>query len=140
MVQCCLICIKREFYLKTNGTRLAEFRWGRRTILEDVTPLKKKINMLKIIIPILITQVALYLMTFFRYSYDWTIRYIPSAGVTIGSSFWVPVYTGLCWYYYGTYANNCSPYRRRVKRTMFDHLFNKDCTYQLYLQQSYFQL
>ncbi|MDN4607635.1 MATE family efflux transporter [Sporosarcina highlanderae] len=64
--------------------------------MEVVTPLKQKTNMLfKIVIPILITQIALYLMTFFdilmtgRYNTD------DLAGVTIGSSFWTPVYTGL---------------------------------------------
>ncbi|TQR05536.1 MATE family efflux transporter [Psychrobacillus soli] len=51
--------------------------------------------MIKIVVPILITQVALYLMTFFdilmtsKYSIDHL------AGVSIGSSIWVPVYTGL---------------------------------------------
>jgi len=51
--------------------------------------------MIKIVLPILITQVALYLMTFFdilmtsKYSIDHL------AGVSIGSSLWVPVYTAL---------------------------------------------
>ncbi|GGA27091.1 MATE family efflux transporter [Psychrobacillus lasiicapitis] len=56
---------------------------------------EKSKYMIKIVVPILITQVALYLMTFFdilmtsKYSIDHL------AGVSIGSSIWVPVYTGL---------------------------------------------
>ncbi|MFJ8064958.1 MATE family efflux transporter [Psychrobacillus sp. NPDC096426] len=56
---------------------------------------EKSKNMIKIVVPILITQVALYLMTFFdilmtsKYSIDHL------AGVSIGSSIWLPVYTGL---------------------------------------------
>lgn len=56
---------------------------------------EKSKHMIKIVVPILITQVALYLMTFFdilmtsKYSIDHL------AGVSIGSSIWVPVYTGL---------------------------------------------
>lgn len=69
---------------------------GRRNILEDVTPLKQKIQMLlKIIIPILVTQIALYLMTFFDILMTGRYNTEDLAGVTIGSSFWVPVYTGL---------------------------------------------
>ncbi|MDW0115433.1 MATE family efflux transporter [Sporosarcina thermotolerans] len=64
--------------------------------MEDVTPLKQKINMLfKIIIPILVTQIALYLMTFFDILMTGRYNTEDLAGVTIGSSFWVPVYTGL---------------------------------------------
>lgn len=56
---------------------------------------EKSKYMIKIVLPILITQVALYLMTFFdilmtsKYSIDHL------AGVSIGSSLWVPVYTAL---------------------------------------------
>ncbi|WP_144509718.1 MATE family efflux transporter [Bacillus sp. FJAT-22090] len=56
---------------------------------------EKSKYMIKIVVPILITQVALYLMTFFdilmtsKYSIDHL------AGVSIGSSIWVPIYTGL---------------------------------------------
>ncbi|WP_339250198.1 MATE family efflux transporter [Sporosarcina sp. FSL W8-0480] len=65
-------------------------------MLEDVTPLKQKIQMLlKIIIPILVTQIALYLMTFFDILMTGRYNTEDLAGVTIGSSFWVPVYTGL---------------------------------------------
>jgi MATE family multidrug resistance protein len=62
----------------------------------ETTPMKSKWTiMLKIIIPILITQVAMNLISFFdvfmssRYGTD------DLAGVSIGSSIWMPVYTGL---------------------------------------------
>ncbi|WP_422123344.1 MATE family efflux transporter [Planococcus sp. X10-3] len=56
----------------------------------------EKLNLLvKIVLPILITQVAMYLVTFF--DIYMTARYGTEdlAGVSIGSSFWVPVYIGL---------------------------------------------
>lgn len=51
--------------------------------------------LVKIVFPILITQVAMYLVTFF--DIYMTARYGTDdlAGVSIGSSFWVPVYIGL---------------------------------------------
>ncbi|MFS0576373.1 MATE family efflux transporter [Sporosarcina sp. 179-K 3D1 HS] len=64
--------------------------------MEATLPFKKKsLHFGKIVLPILITQVALYLMSFFDILM--TARYdtYHLAGVTIGSSFWVPVYTGL---------------------------------------------
>ena len=51
--------------------------------------------MAKIVMPILITQVALYLITFFDILMTGRYDTYHLAGVTIGSSFWVPVYTGL---------------------------------------------
>ncbi|MCG7334503.1 MATE family efflux transporter [Sporosarcina sp. ACRSM] len=45
--------------------------------------------------PILVTQVALYLITFFDIVMTGRYNTYHLAGVTIGSSFWVPVYTGL---------------------------------------------
>ncbi|MFD1033019.1 MATE family efflux transporter [Metaplanococcus flavidus] len=56
----------------------------------------EKLNLLvKIVLPILITQVAMYMVTFF--DIYMTARYGTDdlAGVSIGSSFWVPVYIGL---------------------------------------------
>ncbi|TAA72331.1 MATE family efflux transporter [Planococcus salinarum] len=56
----------------------------------------EKLNLLvKIVLPILITQVAMYMVTFF--DIYMTARYGTEdlAGVSIGSSFWVPVYIGL---------------------------------------------
>ncbi|QUW22381.1 MATE family efflux transporter [Sporosarcina sp. Marseille-Q4063] len=52
-------------------------------------------KMAKIIMPILITQVAMYMITFFDILMTGRYDTYHLAGVTIGSSFWVPVYTGL---------------------------------------------
>ncbi|WP_052455849.1 MATE family efflux transporter [Bhargavaea cecembensis] len=49
----------------------------------------------KVVLPILITQVAMYLMTFFDIVMTGRYDSAHLAGVTIGSSFWNPVYTGL---------------------------------------------
>lgn len=60
------------------------------------TNLTQKISLfIKIMIPILITQVALYLMSFFDILMTGRYDTYHLAGVTIGSSFWIPVYTGL---------------------------------------------
>jgi len=64
--------------------------------LETAVPLKKKpFRLAKIVLPILVTQVALYMMTFFDILMTGRYDTYHLAGVTIGSSFWVPVYTGL---------------------------------------------
>ncbi|QUG41590.1 MATE family efflux transporter [Psychrobacillus sp. INOP01] len=56
---------------------------------------EKSKYMIKIVLPILITQIALYLMTFFDIlmTSKYSINHL--AGVSIGSSLWVPVYTAL---------------------------------------------
>lgn len=56
---------------------------------------EKSKYMIKIVLPILITQIALYLMTFFDIlmTSKYSIKHL--AGVSIGSSLWVPVYTAL---------------------------------------------
>lgn len=60
------------------------------------TNVTQKISLfIKIMIPILITQVALYLMSFFDILMTGRYDTYHLAGVTIGSSFWIPVYTGL---------------------------------------------
>ena len=51
--------------------------------------------MFKVIMPILITQIAMYMITFFDILMTGRYHTAHLAGVTIGSSFWVPVYTGL---------------------------------------------
>ena len=56
---------------------------------------KKPFRLATIVMPILITQVALYMMTFFDILMTGRYDTYHLAGVTIGSSFWVPVYTGL---------------------------------------------
>lgn len=64
--------------------------------LETEIPLKKKpFKLATIVLPILVTQVALYMMTFFDILMTGRYDTYHLAGVTIGSSFWVPVYTGL---------------------------------------------
>lgn len=52
-------------------------------------------NMIKVIAPILITQVSMYLITFFDILMTGRYDTQHLGGVTIGSSFWVPIYTGL---------------------------------------------
>ncbi len=62
----------------------------------ETTNNTEKIQMLfKIVAPILVTQVAMYLVTFF--DIYMTSRYGTEdlAGVSIGSSFWFPIYIGL---------------------------------------------
>lgn len=64
--------------------------------MQETKTLQEKTKyMIKIVLPILITQVALYLMTFFDIlmTSKYSIEHL--AGVSIGSSLWVPVYTGL---------------------------------------------
>lgn len=64
--------------------------------METTVNLKhKSTNMLKVITPILITQIAMYMITFFDILMTGRYDTYHLAGVTIGSSFWVPVYTGL---------------------------------------------
>lgn len=64
--------------------------------LENTLALRKKpYRLATIVMPILITQVALYMMTFFDILMTGRYDTYHLAGVTIGSSFWVPVYTGL---------------------------------------------
>ncbi len=62
---------------------------------ETRTKKEKVLMLIKIVFPILVTQVAMYLVTFF--DIYMTSRYGTEdlAGVSIGSSFWVPVYIGL---------------------------------------------
>lgn len=61
----------------------------------DISVNKKAQNMVKVITPIFITQVAMYLITFFDILMTGRYNTEHLAGVTIGSSFWVPIYTGL---------------------------------------------
>ncbi|MGB6407854.1 MAG: MATE family efflux transporter [Planococcus donghaensis] len=62
---------------------------------ETHTKKEKLLLLVKIVFPILVTQVAMYMVTFF--DIYMTSRYGTEdlAGVSIGSSFWVPVYIGL---------------------------------------------
>lgn len=64
--------------------------------MDSTIGLKHKANnMIKVITPILITQIAMYMITFFDILMTGRYDTYHLAGVTIGSSFWVPVYTGL---------------------------------------------
>ncbi|GKV68718.1 putative multidrug resistance protein NorM [Sporosarcina sp. NCCP-2716] len=56
---------------------------------------KKPVRFAKIVAPILVTQIALYMVTFFDILMTGRYDTYHLAGVTVGSSFWVPVYTGL---------------------------------------------
>src|SRR5690625_1286151 len=50
---------------------------------------------LMILIPILITQVSMYLMNFFDTVMSGRVGAVDLAGVAIGSSLWVPLFTGI---------------------------------------------
>ncbi|KOS69783.1 multidrug transporter MatE [Lysinibacillus contaminans] len=62
----------------------------------ETTTLKEKyVLMLKMIVPILVTQVAIYLISFFDILMSSRYGTTDLAGVSIGASIWMPVYTGL---------------------------------------------
>jgi MATE family multidrug resistance protein len=64
--------------------------------MHETTQLKEKWSlMLKIVFPILVTQVALYLISFFDILMSSRYGSEDLAGVAVGSSLWVPIYTGL---------------------------------------------
>ena len=64
--------------------------------MHETSHLKEKWSlMLKIVFPILVTQVALYLVSFFDILMSSRYGSEDLAGVAVGSSLWVPVYTGL---------------------------------------------
>ncbi|MFY4776886.1 MATE family efflux transporter [Metabacillus sp. RGM 3146] len=64
--------------------------------MRKTTSTSQKLNQfLVILIPILITQLGLYSMTFMDTAMSGHVRQTDLAGVAIGSSLWVPVYTGL---------------------------------------------
>lgn len=62
----------------------------------QTSTLKEKYALLlKMIIPILVTQVAIYLVSFFDVLMSSRYGTSDLAGVSIGSSIWMPIYTGL---------------------------------------------
>jgi len=62
----------------------------------QTSTLKEKYALLlKMIIPILVTQVAIYLVSFFDVLMSSRYGTADLAGVSIGSSIWMPIYTGL---------------------------------------------
>ena len=62
---------------------------------ENITLQEKVRNLSSILIPILITQLGLYSMTFFDTTMSGRVHPNDLAGVAIGSSIWVPINTGL---------------------------------------------
>lgn len=56
---------------------------------------EKYVLLLKMIVPILVTQVAIYLISFFDILMSSRYGTVDLAGVSIGSSIWIPIYTGL---------------------------------------------
>ncbi|MDM5248308.1 MATE family efflux transporter [Lysinibacillus sp. G4S2] len=64
--------------------------------MKQTTTLKEKYSLiLKIILPILVTQVAIYFISFFDILMSSRYGTTDLAGVSIGSSIWMPIYTGL---------------------------------------------
>lgn len=65
-------------------------------MLTRLTTYKQKTSVfLTIMLPIMITQITLYLLSFFDILMTGRYDTYHLAGVTIGSSFWIPIYTGL---------------------------------------------
>lgn len=62
---------------------------------ETITIREKMLKLSSILIPILITQLGLYSMTFFDTTMSGRVHPNDLAGVAIGSSIWVPINTGL---------------------------------------------
>lgn len=64
--------------------------------MHETTNHKEKWSlMLKVVFPILVTQVAMYLISFFDILMSSRYGSMDLAGVAVGSSLWVPIYTGL---------------------------------------------
>ncbi|WP_106498160.1 MATE family efflux transporter [Lentibacillus sp. Marseille-P4043] len=64
--------------------------------MHETTTLKEKLKLFTIIlVPILITQVSMYLMNFFDTVMSGQAGAEDLAGVAIGSSLWVPIFTGI---------------------------------------------
>ncbi|MFZ3577361.1 MATE family efflux transporter [Virgibacillus sp. DJP39] len=62
----------------------------------ETTTTKEKLRLFTIIlIPILVTQISMYLMNFFDTVMSGQAGAIDLAGVAIGSSLWVPIFTGI---------------------------------------------
>lgn len=65
-------------------------------MMYETTTLKDKLTLFsRLLIPILITQVSMYLMNFFDTVMSGRVSAEDLAGVAIGSSIWVPVFTGI---------------------------------------------
>src|SRR5690625_2709626 len=65
-------------------------------MMHETTTLKDKLTLFsRLLIPILITQVSMYLMNFFDTVMSGRVSAEDLAGVAIGSSIWVPIFTGI---------------------------------------------
>lgn len=65
-------------------------------MMHETATLKEKLSLFsQLLIPILITQVSMYLMNFFDTVMSGRVGAEDLAGVAIGSSIWVPVFTGI---------------------------------------------
>src|SRR5690625_5124030 len=65
-------------------------------IMYETTNIKGKLKLFSyLLLPILITQVSMYLMNFFDTVMSGRAGAIDLAGVAIGSSLWTPVFTGI---------------------------------------------
>src|SRR5699024_9731282 len=65
-------------------------------IMHETYNLKEKLKLFSmILLPILITQVSMYLMNFFDTVMAGRVGPADLAGVAIGSSLWVPIFTGI---------------------------------------------
>src|SRR5690625_2125957 len=64
--------------------------------MHETKTLREKLKLFSIIlIPILVTQVSMYLMNFFDTVMSGRVSAQDLAGVAIGSSLWVPIFTGV---------------------------------------------
>ena len=64
--------------------------------MKETTTLKQKISQfLYVLVPILVTQIALYSMNLFDTMMSGNVSSNDLAGVAIGSSLWVPIFTGI---------------------------------------------
>lgn len=64
-------------------------------VYETTTNGQKWKLLLVIVSPILVTQIALYLVTFFDVLFSSKYGTTDLAGVSIGSSIWMPIYVGI---------------------------------------------
>src|SRR6478609_2661029 len=68
----------------------------RKSNMHETGSLKEKLKLFSIILfPILVTQVGMYLMNFFDTVMSGRASAEDLAGVAIGSSLWVPIFTGV---------------------------------------------
>lgn len=64
--------------------------------MHETSTLREKLKLFTIILlPILITQISMYLMNFFDTVMSGQVSAVALAGVAIGSSLWIPIFTGI---------------------------------------------